>query len=138
LSHYEFATLNLGVFNMHRVTITIGTLTLKAELNDTLTARKVWDVLPISAKANVWGDEVYFEIPVSAAQEPDARVEVEVGTLAFWPVGNAFCIFFGPTPVSRDTKPRAYSPVNILGQVVGDATMLRGVTSGTQVNITKE
>ena len=72
-----------------------------------------------------------------AAQAPDARTEVEVGELGYWPVGRAFCIFFGPTPVSTGNQPRAYSPVNILGRVLGDATRLRSVRAGTSVSVTR-
>jgi hypothetical protein len=85
--------------------------------------------------ANVWGDEIYFEIPVRADQEPDAHEQVGVGELGYWPVGRAFCIFFGPTPVSTDERPRAYSPVNIVGRVLDDATSLRGVQHGARVRI---
>ena len=86
----------------------------------------------------MWGEEIYFEIPVSAPQEPGAKQEVDVGTIAFWPAGNAFCIFFGPTPVSKTEKPRAYSPVNILGKIEGDVSPLRDVPQGTTVKVTKE
>jgi hypothetical protein len=121
---------------MPKITMTAGTVSMSAELNDSPTARQVWEALPIEGKTNVWGDEIYFEIPVIAEQEPDARADVEVGTLAYWPVGCAFCVFFGPTPVSTDDQPRAYSPVNILGRVLGDATQFRAVSSGTSVRIT--
>ena len=120
---------------MNGITITCGSITLQADLNDTSTAAKIWEALPIEGRANTWGDEVYFEIPIHADQEPDARAEVEVGELGFWPMGSAFCIFFGPTPVSTDQRPRAYSPVNILGKVNGDATVLRSVKSGDAVRI---
>jgi hypothetical protein len=120
---------------MNGITITCGSITLQADLNDTSTAAKIWEALPIEGRANTWGDEVYFEIPIHADQEPDARAEVEVGELGFWPMGSAFCIFFGPTPVSTDQRPRAYSPVNILGRVKGDATVLRSVKSGDAVRI---
>jgi hypothetical protein len=89
----------------------------------------------MEGRANVWGDEIYFEIPVVAEQAPDARAEVEVGELGYWPVGHAFCVFFGPTPVSTDERPRAYSPVNILGQVLGDATQFRSVRNGELVRL---
>ncbi len=115
---------------MSKITITVGSLSLEAELNDKPTARQVWNALPIEGAANTWGDEIYFEIPVKAEQEPDARAEVAVGELGYWPLGNAFCIFFGPTPASDGDQPRAYSPVNILGHVLGDATQLRGVRGG--------
>lgn len=87
--------------------------------------------------ANIWGDEIYFEIPLSAPQEPDAREEVAIGTIAYWPIGRAFCIFFGPTPVSRSEKPRAYSPVNILGKIEGDLSGLRDVQQGDVVQLRK-
>ena len=120
---------------MKTITIRAGTISMTAELNDKPTALKVWDALPIEGRANRWGDEIYFEIPVTAAQEPDAREDVEVGELGYWPVGRAFCIFFGPTPVSRGSQPRAYSPVNLLGRLQGDATLFRQVKSGETVII---
>ena len=120
---------------MNRIIISAGEVSLPAELNDSPTARQVWETLPIEGTAKIWGDEVYFEIPVVAGQEPDARAEVEVGELGYWPVGRAFCIFFGPTPVSTDERPRAYSPVNVLGRVLGDATCFRAVREGTRVRI---
>ena len=91
--------------------------------------------MPIEGEAHIWGDEIYFEIPFRADQESDARAEVEVGELGYWPVGRAFCIFFGPTPASTDDRPRAYSPVNILGRVVGDATQFKGTPNDTVVRI---
>jgi hypothetical protein len=122
---------------MNKITISAGDVSLTAELNDAPTARQIWEALPIEGTARTWGDEIYFEIPVMADQEPDARAEVEVGDLGYWPVGHAFCIFFGPTPASTDERPRAYSPVNILGRVLGDATQFRAVQAGTQVQITR-
>jgi hypothetical protein len=122
---------------MDPITISIEGISLPAELNDSPTARRIWEALPIEGRASTWGDEIYFEIPVVAEQEPDARAEVEVGELGYWPVGHAFCVFFGPTPASVDERPRAYSPVNILGRVVGDATRLRAVRSGAAVRLTR-
>ena len=122
---------------MNRITISAGKVSLPAELNDSPTSRKILDALPITGRANTWGDEIYFDIPVVADQATDARAEVEVGELGYWPVGHAFCIFFGPTPVSTDERPRAASPVNILGRVLGDATQFRDVRNGEQVQITR-
>jgi hypothetical protein len=122
---------------MNKITITAGEVSLPAELNENPTARQIWEALPIEGRANVWGDEIYFDIPVEAEQEPEARAEVEVGELGYWPVGHAFCIFFGPTPVSTGDKPRAASPVNILGRVLGDATQFRDVSGGTLVRLEK-
>jgi hypothetical protein len=120
-----------------RITITSGDILLEAELNDSPTSQAIWSVLPITGRASVWGDEVYFEIPVEMPQEPGARQDMEVGELGYWPVGRAFCIFFGPTPVSTGGKPRAYSPVNVLGKVLGDARKFKAVRSGEDVTISK-
>jgi hypothetical protein len=120
---------------VNKITILAGNVSLPAELNDSPTARQIWDALPIAGSACTWGDEIYFEIPVVAEQEPDARADVEVGELGYWPVGHAFCIFFGPTPASTGERPRAYSPVNVLGRVVGDAALFRTVREGSQVQI---
>jgi hypothetical protein len=120
---------------MNRITITVGEVSLPAELNDSPTAQKIWAALPIEGRANIWGDEIYFGIPVKVEQEHSARAEVEVGELGYWPPGNAFCIFFGPTPVSTDNRPRAASPVNILGRVLGDAAQFRSVRDGAVVRL---
>ena len=122
---------------MRRITITAGNVSLRAELNESPTARQIWDALPVEGAAHTWGEEIYFEIPVWAEQEADARAEVEVGELGYWPMGHAFCIFFGPTPASSDERPQAYSPVNVLGRVQGDATLFRSVREGDQVRIAR-
>ena len=115
--------------NMKRITIVSGQISLKAVLNDSSTAEEIYNALPLEGKANIWGDEIYFDIPVSLKQEDDARADVEVGELAYWPVGTAFCIFFGPTPVSSGDKPRAYSPVNVFGNIEGDARIFKEVSN---------
>lgn len=118
-----------------RIKITAGSVTMEADLNDSETADQIWEALPLEENAQIWGDEIYFEIPVTAEQAPDARANVEVGAIAYWPVGHAFCIFFGPTPASDGAQPRAYSPVNIVGQVSGDATAFKRVSAGARVKL---
>lgn len=120
-----------------RITIEVGSVAIAAELNDSPTAQLIWDALPITARANTWGDEIYFAIPVRADQEDDARADVFVGELGYWPVGSAFCIFFGPTPASTGAQPRAASPVNVVGHVLGDATEFRQVRGGTTVTLSR-
>ena len=120
---------------MSIIEISSGELTLQAELNESLTAQEIWKKIPLEGRANTWGDEIYFEVPVVMDQESDARAEVEVGELGYWPVGRAFCIFFGPTPVSTDERPRAYSPVNVIGRVRGDARLFKLVRDGDLVRI---
>jgi len=120
---------------MPTLRITAGDVTVSAQLNDSPTARLLWDALPIDGKANRWGDEIYFSIPVDVDEEPDARAAVEVGAIAFWPPGNAFCIFWGPTPASSGQQPVAASPVNVLGKIDGDATQFDQVSSGARVRL---
>lgn len=120
---------------MKKVTISVEGITLQAELNDSLTAQKILNSLPLEGTANIWGHEIYFEIPVIISQEAEARAEVEVGELGYWTAGHAFCIFFGATPVSTDERPRAASPVNVFGRVLGDTSQLKSVKSGSTVRV---
>jgi hypothetical protein len=115
------------------IKITVGHIALEAELNDTPTAKKIAEVLPLKTSFNTWGDEIYFAIPVEADLDQNAREEVEMGDLGFWPQGNAFCIFFGPTPMSTEGKIIPASAVNIIGRVKGDATMFKKVMGENQV-----
>ncbi len=118
------------------IRITAGAVVAEACLNNSATATILWDALPIEAKGEIWGDEIYFGIPVKAELAKDAKEVVDLGDLGYWPPGNAFCIFFGPTPSSRNQHEiRPYSPVNVIGKVVGDATVFKKVRSGTKVRL---
>jgi len=121
---------------MGKINISVESLSLEAEMFETPTARKMMEALPFESSANVWGDEIYFDIPLSLELEPDARADVEVGDLAYWPAGPAFCIFFGPTPVSTGDQPRAYSPVNVFGRVSGDTGKLKTISAGAVIKVT--
>lgn len=116
-----------------KIKIETGNLTLYAELNGSHTAKSIAAILPVEGRVNVWGNEIYFDIPVEIPLADDAVEEVAVGTLAYWPVGSALCIFFGPTPVSTGPMPRAYSPVNVFGRITGDAADLKAVASGARI-----
>ncbi|MFT7643454.1 MAG: hypothetical protein ACI9G1_005219 [Pirellulaceae bacterium] len=105
-----------------------------AELNDSETAEAIVDSLPLDASGSRWGDEIYFSIPVDCPEADDARDEFEVGELGYWPPGNAFCIFYGPTPASRDGEPRMANPGNPIGRITEDATRLRDI-EGSEVRI---
>lgn len=98
------------------------------------TAEAVWKALPIKGRANRWGDEVYFSVPVRVGQERGQQV-VEKGDLGYWPPGNAFCIFFGPTPASVGEEARAASPVNVFGKILGNPQVFKGVRDGDEVRI---
>ena len=121
----------------HLIRITAGEISLAAELDDSPTAAAILDALPIQASGNRWGDEIYFSIAVKEKAAPDARAEMDVGELAYWPPGNAFCIFFGPTPASDGDQPCAASPVNPIGRIVDDVEPLKGVADGTTVLVEK-
>jgi len=99
------------------------------------TARRIMESLPLTGRAMRWGDEVYFEVGLNIEEE-NTRVDMEVGDVAFWPPGNAICLFFGRTPVSVSDKPRAYSPVNPFGVVVEGIDILRRVKGGERVTVT--
>lgn len=119
------------------ISIKAGQIEITAELNETETARVIWDALPIKARGNRWGDEIYFSIPVTLGEE-NARAVVDVGDLAYWPAGNGFCIFFGPTPMSSGAEPVPASPCNVFGKIIGDATILKQVPSGAEIIIERE
>lgn len=119
------------------IQIRVNDIELEAILNNSRTADAIWGTLPIIAQANTWGDEIYFAIPVNLKLEKGQEL-VEVGDLGYWPSGSAFCIFFGPTPVSRGEEIRPASAVTVFGKVVGDATVLKGVNSGTKITIERK
>lgn len=108
-------------------------LSLDAELNDTRTAKAVHEALPLTAAANRWGEEIYFAIPVDEPAAPDATETVQVGDLGYWPEGKAFCVFFGRTPASTGEEPVAAGPVNVIGRVRGDVSVLKKVPQGAEV-----
>ncbi|MEW6350611.1 MAG: cyclophilin-like fold protein [Thermodesulfobacteriota bacterium] len=109
------------------ISIKVGTLSVDALLNDTATARKVAEALPISSSFSTWGDEIYFSIPVESRLDGSAKEVVQKGDLGYWPTGKAFCIFFGPTPMSEGGKIVPASAVNIIGQIKGDAEIFKQV-----------
>jgi uncharacterized protein len=117
-----------------RVRITAGSASAEATLDGSRTATAIWGALPISAPAQTWGDEIYFDIGTAIAPESPKAV-VERGDLGYWPPGQAFCVFFGPTPASTGDEIRPASPVNVFGRVAGDPTVFKKVRSGTTVRI---
>ena len=116
-----------------KIAVTAGSVLVAATLNDSSTAEALWDSLPLEASANTWGDEIYFRIAVNADEEDGASDVVDMGALAYWPPGQALCLFFGRTPASRGDEIRAASTVNVIGSIEGDATVLKQVKSGARV-----
>jgi hypothetical protein len=82
--------------------------------------------LPIEGRAALWKEEVYFETPVKMGEEK-AKPEVENGTIAFWPMGSALCVFYGAS--------QPYSPVNILGKISKNLDLFKQVKSGTKIRV---
>ena len=122
---------------MRKIKITAGDVTAIGVMNDNATADAIWEALPISARGNTWGDEIYFGIPVHVDEAEDANDVVEMGALAYWPPGNAFCIFFGKTPASKGDECRAASAVNAVGKIEGDPEVFKEVPGGSKVTIEK-
>src|SRR5436305_7697350 len=114
--------------------VTVGGISRMATLVDNATARAIWDALPLEPRANRWGDEIYFAVPVKL-QEDEAREVVGVGDLAYWPPVQAVCLFWGPTPASDGHEPRAASPVNVFGHVAESAADFESVKDGALVKI---
>jgi uncharacterized protein len=132
----HFIKSSKGVERMKKVLISIEHLRLAAVLNDSQTAQRIWDALPITGNANLWGREIHFPIPVTGRKEKDFSSDVvERGDLAFWPKGKHFCIFFGPTPASDEEDIRPASAVNVVGYLQGDYNRLKEVDENTPVVI---
>ena len=109
---------------------------VEAEVTDEnpVTAKAILDALPLRGRANIWGEEIYFTIPVEGEVE-NPKVVVELGDLAFWPPGNALCIFFGRTPASKGDEIRPASEVNVFGRIIGDSKVFKRVRDGEEVII---
>ena len=119
------------------ITIEIGKVTLKAELNDGASARSFLELLPKQVSLSRWGDEYYGNCGINVQESPDAREDMKVGELALWPPGSALCIFFGPTPASRGREPRAASPVNPIGRLLDDPAPLKALGPSIRVKVAR-
>ncbi len=124
---------------LRQVKITAGSVSVQATLGNNATADAIWEALPLKASGNRWGDEIYFAIPVhlELEQNETAQDVVQVGDLAYWPPGHAFCLFWGPTPASTGSEIRPASTVNVFGSINSDAESLAAVRSGSLVQIEK-
>ncbi len=119
-----------------KINIEASGVKAEAELNGSITAEVIWKALPISGQVNLWGDEIYFSIPVKMGLEK-GQGNVQLGDLGYWPTGAAFCIFFGETPVSRKGEIRPASPVTVFGKIIGDTVVFKKVSSGAEILISR-
>jgi hypothetical protein len=113
-----------------------GALSLTVDLKDTPNSRAVSDAAPFEARAQIWGDEVYFTTPVSAKLEADAKQVVDPGTVCFWTQGDALALPFGRTPISTDERPKLANPCNVLGSIA-DFSSLKKIKTGDKVRLNK-
>ncbi len=122
---------------MPRIRFDFGALTLDAELFDTPTAAAVLTALPLRSAVLTWGEEVYFEVPLRVAREPDARAIVTPGEIAFWPEGPAIALGFGRTPLSKGEETRLAAPCNVFARALEDVKILGRIKAGTRVILSK-
>ena len=118
-----------------KIRILVSDLRVEAELNESKTSQLIWEALPIGAKTNLWGEEIYFAIPVKTGLETGSREVVSAGELGYWPTGHAFCIFFGLTPASRGDEIRAASAVNVIGKVLSAPKVFIKVKEGVMITL---
>ncbi len=100
-----------------KVKIVIENKEMIAELLDNVTAKEIYGILPFESRFNQWGEEIYFEIPLSLELDSSAKEIVKKGDLGYWPSGNCFCIFWGKTPASKGEEIRPASAVNVFGKI---------------------
>lgn len=111
--------------NPDQIIIEIGSDTYSVELYQNRSADELKQAFPVTISMSRWGDEYYGELPVEISADGVRRADYEIGEVALWPDGNSFCIFFGPTPVSVDGKPRMASPGIPLGIIKANAENMR-------------
>ena len=121
---------------VRKISIRVGSVAVEAELDDSATDDAIWKALPIKSEANIWGQEIYFGIPVTVGPENGQEV-VSAGDIAYWPPGKSFCVFFGRTPASRGNEIRAASAVNVFGKIVGDPKVFSSVKDGEEVSVAR-
>ena len=120
-----------------KLRISAGSARIEIVLADTPTAKALHAAAPFDAKAQTWGEEVYFSTPVTAELESDARQVVEAGTACFWTEGDAIALPFGRTPISTDARPKLASRCNVIGQIAGDSRVLASVRAGDAITVDK-
>jgi hypothetical protein len=117
------------------ILVTTGSHRFRADLLATPTARAIAAALPVKGRAGRWGGEIYFPVAIDVELEENARDVVQAGDLAYWPPGGMFCVFFGPTPVTKADEIRAASPVNVFGRIDGALDALWDIADGAEVSI---
>ncbi len=125
-------TANENVVKVH--TKSTGEVHINLTARNPKTTNSILASLPIESEVQTWGDEIYFKIPVKVPEE-NTNIVVDVGDVAYWPPGESMCIFFGPTPASKASEPRAYSPVNVFGRIADDPFVFKKVKNGERIRV---
>ena len=120
---------------MTKIIFEFEKLSIEGELNDSPTSKALINSLPIEGISQIWGDEIYFSTSISKENDEWAKETVDLGDIAFWPPGNAICLFFGPTPVSSGDEIRPASATNVMGKIIGDLEELTTINSGDNVKV---
>lgn len=118
-----------------RIKITVGGIQVEAELKPSKTAEEVYAALPVEAPVNTWGEEFYFKISGVKDHRETATTQVRVGDVAFWGAGQVLAIFFGRTPMSMGPDPVPADRVNVIGRIIGDATLLRKAMAAASIKV---
>ncbi|MBL40634.1 MAG: hypothetical protein CL761_04875 [Chloroflexi bacterium] len=120
---------------MTKIIFEFENISVEAELNDSPTSKDLINLLPLEGISQIWGEEIYFSTSINRENDDWAKETVELGDIAFWPPGNAICLFFGKTPVSQGDEIRPASPTNVMGKIIGDLEILKTVNSGDKVKV---
>tara|TARA_B110000438_G_scaffold120849_1_gene117989 strand:+ start:1368 stop:1739 length:372 start_codon:yes stop_codon:yes gene_type:complete len=120
---------------MREITFDFGDFLIEGILNNSPTSNLLYDSLPITSESQIWGDEIYFSTQIKIENDDWAKEIVELGDIAFWPPGNALCLFFGSTPISAPNEIRPASPTNIMGKINGDLELLKNVKPGDNITV---
>ena len=120
---------------MTKIIFEFENISIEAELNDSPTSKELINLIPLEGISQIWGEEIYFSTSINKENDDWAKETVELGDIAFWPPGNAICLFFGKTPVSQGDEIRPASPTNVMGKIVGDLEILKTVNSGDKVKV---
>lgn len=118
-----------------KIRITVGPVQVEAELKSNKTAQEVYAALPVEASINTWGEEFYFKLGGVKDYRETATNQVKVGDVAFWGAGQVLAIFFGRTPMSLGQDPVPADRVNVIGRIVGDATIFRKVMEAPTIRV---
>ena len=120
-----------------KINISAGEFLTTATLNNSSGSEKLYDSLPLEWSCQCWGDELFFSTSINMEEDDQSLEVVNIGDIAFWPPGSAFCIFWGPTPMSQGKEIRPASKVNLLGSIDSQLSKIKNISAGTKILLSK-